>query len=189
MARKRTIRMIARPALRGRPGNSGGHCGTGRQPPRSSPPGPRASPPAPRPSPPDAPGPRASPPGPPRRPPPWRKPGRIVHNVRPSSSLNENGRTPSSRRRSNNSEAPMRCPRASSSASGTRRRCDQSRRAASWTSADVSAPGSELPSSSAQAPSRSLATCSLRLRSSSRWRSTIQPDTSANSSNTTRTVA
>ena len=49
--------------------------------------------------------------------------------------------------------------------------------------------GQRLPSSSAQAPRRSLATCSLRVRSSSRWRSTIQPDTQANSSNTTTTVA
>ena len=134
--------------------------------------------------------PRPSPPAAPRRPLPGRGPGRIVHSVRPSSSLNENGRTPSSMRRSNDSDAPMRWPlrvveRAAARAGAATSRA--ARRAG--TSAVVSGPGSELPSSSAQAPRRSLATCSLRLRSSSRWRSTIQPETRANSSSTTTTVA
>ena len=125
---------MASATLRGRPGSSSGH---GPMPPRGG----RSSAPVPRPSPP---GPRASAPSrglrrpaPPRRPPSWRPPGRIVHSVRPSSSLNENGRTmPSAMRRSNESEAPMRWPFASSRASGTRSRCDQSRSASACASAD-----------------------------------------------------
>jgi hypothetical protein len=76
--------------------------------------------------------------------------------------LNENGRTPSSRRRSNDSEAPMRWP----SGVVERERHAQALRPVAQggelPSTGVSAAGSELPSSSAQAPRRSLATCSLR---------------------------
>ena len=83
----------------------------------------------------------------------------------------------------------MRSPPALSSASGRRRRCDQSRSAAAWSSAGASAPGSERWISSAHAPRRSLSTGSARTRSWSRWRSTTQPETAANSSSTTTTVA
>jgi hypothetical protein len=103
--------------------------------------------------------------------------------------LNEKAFCPSAVRRRNASEAPMRTPLGLSSASGTRRRWAQSLSAAAWISGAASAPGKAFSSRSAQAPSRSLTTCSVLERSWSSVRWTIQPEPKANSSRTTTTVA
>ena len=133
------------------------------------------------------------PPGPPPGPPgrmPGGGPGRCSSSVRPSSSFSEiTGRTGRSAwRRRNESDVPMRWPFSSSSASGRRSRCDQSRSAIACASGDASAPGSERCSSSAQAATRSFTAPSTRTRSCSMWRWNSQPDTAANSSSTTTMV-
>ena len=167
-AKKRTMRITARPAPRGTQGGRNGHGGGSRGPPRSS--GGRS---------------RRSPFGNGRS--SW--PGRIVQSMRPSSRRNEKGSTPSATRRVNESDSPMRWPAALSRASGMRRRTDHSRSVAACSAGGASTRGSECWIRSAQAPSRSLRTSSLRTRSWSRWRCSTQPETSANSKSTTTTVA
>ena len=116
-------------------------------------------------------------------------PGRMTHNVRPSSRRIASPRPrPSFWRRWNESDAPMRSPLGASSASGRRNRCDQSRSAAAWSAGGASVPGSERWISSPQAAMRSDITDSARVRSCSRWRCTTQPEAKANSASTATTV-
>ncbi len=83
----------------------------------------------------------------------------------------------------------MRWPCSSSSAMGTRRRCDQSRKASACTSGGAAAAGSERWIRSPQAAMRSLTAAWLRMRSWSRWRWTSQPDAPANNARETITVS
>jgi len=115
--------------------------------------------------------------------------GRTLWLMRPSSRRTAIVRpTPSDWRRVNDSDSPMRMPLALSSASGSRKRCDQSRRALAWSAGAASMPGSDRWISSAQAPMRSVSIDSARTRSCSMWRWNTQPDAAAKASSTSTTV-
>ena len=115
---------------------------------------------------------------------------RASHSVRPSSSRTAAAlRLPSASRRKKLSEAAMRTPRRSSSASGTRSRPDHSRRASACSATGASLAGKARCTRSAQAASRSLAAASKRTRSCSIWRCHIQPDTNANKASAATTVS
>ena len=120
-------------------------------------------------------------------------PKRAIHSVRPSSSRTGSPRramgTPSASRLAQDSDTPMRRPAASSRASGRRRRCDHSDRAATCCSGGAWAGGSERSSKSAQASARLWATASKRSRSCAMWRCTSHPEARANRLSAASTVS
>jgi hypothetical protein len=116
-------------------------------------------------------------------------PGRIRNSVRPSSSTTVKVRTLGSPwRRTKDSEAAMRLPCRSSSASGTRRRCDHSCKDEPCSVSGASGGGSERWIRSPQASMRSDVADSAMCRSRSTWRWNSQPEPKANSSSTATTV-
>lgn len=118
-----------------------------------------------------------------------RLPGRITHSVRPSSSrMAMPWAVPSACRRRKLSDAAMRWPFTSSSASGRRRRCDHACSAAACCSTGSSVPGSERWIRSAHAATRSASIEFACTRSSSMCRWNSQPELKANSSSTATTV-